>query len=396
MALALIAIRLPAQPAERFWWSGRINGKPVRLVLDTGCSDLLLWRSAADRLGLKLTPAKLDSNTWLTGEFELVLPHWQRRWGFPLTAYGPARASVCETPVWAEDMDGCLGWPMISRRITRFDAVAGKFELLSKVPKQVKAWSKFTIRTNVDVLVLDLPGDDTHGGLHIDTGDLGEQTIGLSPPLWDPWMAVHPNERRGIWSISQLGGLIPCEVTQASRFSIGGLTLTDVVLCRIEEDDWPGHLRGCAARIGFELLKRFDLVVDGEHALAYLQPSERWKPFTAKPPSRTSFSAVFGPWRDQTNGFAAYVINASPAFESGIRAGDILLKVDGQDVKQWLDNPGKGWSSDRDQSGFQQIYPSTNSPNGTMLELTLSRRDQVFRVTVLQSQIAVMALRKAK
>jgi len=82
MASALAPIRLSAKSAERFWWNGQINGKPVRLVLDTGCSDLVLWRSAADRLGLKLklAPVELESNHWVTGELELSLPKWERRW----------------------------------------------------------------------------------------------------------------------------------------------------------------------------------------------------------------------------------------------------------------------------------------------------------------------------
>ena len=137
-------------------------------------------------------------------------------------------------------------------------------------------------------------------------------------------------------------------------------------------------------------------MVDGGQALAYMRPSHRWKPVTAEPPSQSSVSAAFGPWRDQTNLFTACVINGSPAYESGIRDGDILLKVDGQDVKQWLDNPGTRWSSDRDHSGIQRTHPSTNSPGGAVVELTLRRRDQVFQVTVLQRGIGVASLNKVK
>jgi hypothetical protein len=285
---------------------------------------------------------------------------------------------------------------MFSRQITRFEAIDDKFEFLGKVPKEVKAWSQFSIRTNVDVLVLDLPGGGSQGGLHIDSGLLVGDTVSLPAPLWDHWMAVHPNERGAIWGSSQLEGLIPCKITRAARFSIGGLTLTNVVLRSVEDCDWPPRLKGCAATIGFELLKRFDLVVDGEHARAYLRPSERWKPTPAEPPSRSSLSAAFGEWRKQTNFFTACVLKGSPAFESGIRDGDILLKVDGQDVKQWLDNPGKPWSSDRDHPGMQRIFASTNSPKAAVLDLTLKRRDQIFQATVLQTGIEVISLNKAK
>lgn len=406
MASALVPMRLPAQPPERFWWNVQINGRPARLALDTGSSGLILWRSAADRLGLKLTYIGLASNNlvvpWVTGEFKLELPHWQRRWGFPVTGYGPASAGVSEALGFFDDMDGVVGWPAISRRITRFDAMDGKFKFLGKVPKEVKDWSKFTIQTNRRVLVLELPGGGgTRRGLFVDTGGLGEGGIELSAPLWDQWMAAHSNERRGIGASFQVGGLVPYERTRASWFSIGGLTLTNVELHRVEEHDWP-ESKDCAAAIGFGVLKRFDFLVDGEHAVAYLQPSKRWKPFMAGPTNLTllhgRLSAVFGPWRNQTNGLAAYVLSASPAFQAGIRNGDILLKVDRQDVKQWLDNPGKAWSCDREYFGFQLTYPSTNNPNGTVLELTLRRRDQVFQATVLQSEIAVtvIAPRKTK
>jgi hypothetical protein len=396
MACALAPMRLPAQSAERFWWNGQINGKPVRLVLDTGCPDLFLWRSAADRLGLKLAPVDLESKHWVTGEFELSLPKWERHWGFSVTAHGPAKASVCEAPVGLRDMDGCVGWPMFSRQITRFDALDDNFEFLGKVPKEVKAWSQFSIRTNVEVLVLDLPWGASQGGLHIDSGLIVGDVVSLPAPLWNNWRDAHPNERGAIWLSSRMGGLIPSKSARASLFSIGELTLTNVVLQSVEECDWSSELKGCAAVIGFELLKRFDLVVDGGHAVAYMRPSHRWKPVTAELPSRNSVSAVFGPWRDQTNFFTACVMKGSPAFESGIRDGDILLEVDGQDVKQWLDNPGTRWSSDLDLSGIQQTYPSTNSPPGAVVELTLRRRDQVFQVTVLRRGIGVASLKKLK
>jgi hypothetical protein len=397
MASALAPIRIPAKSAERFWWNGQINGKPVRLVLDTGCSDLVLWRSPADRLGLKLAPVELESNHWVTGEFDLSLPKWERRWGFfSVTAHGPAKASVCEAPVGLQDMDGLVGWPMFHQQITRFDALDDRFEFLGKVPKGVKAWWQFSIRTNVDVLVLDFPAGASQGGLHIDSGLLTGDVVELPAPLWNHWMAAHPNERGAIWLSSGMRGLIPSKSARASRFSIGQLTLTNVVLKSVEECDWSSELKGCAAVLGFELLKRFDLVVDGVQAVAYMRPSHRWKPVTAEPPSRSPVTAVFGPWRDQTNFFTACVINSSPAFESGIRDGDILLKVDGQDVKQWLDNPGTHWSWDRDLSGMQLTNPSTNSPNGAVVELTLRRRDQVFQVKVLQRGIGFVSLNKVK
>ena len=128
-------------------------------------------------------------------------------------------------------------------------------------------------------------------------------------------------------------------------FLSGGLNFSNVVLNRVENWARIGVTKDKAAAIGFALLKQFDLVVDGEHALAYLQPSRKWKPHAVEAPKQSSPhdspSAAFAQWHNQSNYFTAYVMNASPAFESGIRNGDILLEVDRRDVKQWLEFPAK-------------------------------------------------------
>ena len=64
-----------------FWIDAKINGKPVRLVLDTGCDPhLVLFRDTAQRLRLKLQEAKTVSGRWITEESTVKLP-WSF-WGF--------------------------------------------------------------------------------------------------------------------------------------------------------------------------------------------------------------------------------------------------------------------------------------------------------------------------
>src|ERR1043165_3515253 len=58
LALCFCIIECPAE--ERLWIEAMINGKPVRLVLDTGSSRSALLPKAAMRLGLAFTNAPLD------------------------------------------------------------------------------------------------------------------------------------------------------------------------------------------------------------------------------------------------------------------------------------------------------------------------------------------------
>ena len=46
---------------DRLWVDATINGKPVKLVLDTGAEKSVLFRPMAERLGLRVT-------NWPTGK----------------------------------------------------------------------------------------------------------------------------------------------------------------------------------------------------------------------------------------------------------------------------------------------------------------------------------------
>jgi len=88
-----------AVPADDwFWIDAKINGKPVRLVLDTGCEpNIALFRHATERLRLKLQAGERASANqkpyWLTDECTIKLP-WCF-WGF---ARAKAQLTVVEIP----------------------------------------------------------------------------------------------------------------------------------------------------------------------------------------------------------------------------------------------------------------------------------------------------------
>jgi hypothetical protein len=170
------------------------------------------------------------------------------------------------------------------------------------------------------------------------------------------------------------------------------LELTNVTLDRLEPlPGWASNY--VVAKIGFETLKRFNLIVDGKHGVAYLQPSKLWKTAMADPlgPSLLSDGggAAFAPRDLHTDDLLAYVTDGGPAFEAGIRTGDILVKVDNQDVTQWLANPGGNWRFIR-MTHLARLESPTNSPPGRQIKLTLKRNDQTFQATVLQKNVVII------
>jgi C-terminal processing protease CtpA/Prc len=80
--------------------------------------------------------------------------------------------------------------------------------------------------------------------------------------------------------------------------------------------------------LGLEALKRLDLIVDGKHGMAYLRPKQT----RSVPGDHNRLGAVFVPRDDQSDDLVAHVLEGSPAFEAGIRNGDVLLSIGGRDL----------------------------------------------------------------
>jgi S1-C subfamily serine protease len=125
------------------------------------------------------------------------------------------------------------------------------------------------------------------------------------------------------------------------------------------------------ATIGLTALKRLNIIIDGNHGIAFLR-SKQTPPL---PYEHNRLGAVFVPPDMQSDHIIAHVIVGSPAYEAGIRDGDVLLKEGEQDVTNWRDPKIKINSPFREQ------------PAGTKLELTLKRGDKVFKTTAVLRNI---------
>src|SRR2546429_637019 len=365
--------------AERMWVDAKINGKAARLVFDTGSTvGLLVFRPAAERLNLALRAGANrgpdDVPYWLTDECTVRLP-----WAF----WGFARAKtpliVIEVPssVNMEKMDGAVGWPIFSERVLQLDASRLKFKFLRKVPDSAAGWTKFTVRTNCSVLALETPKPDGEQIILVDTGS----PFGVYLPLrqWREWRAAHTNEPTTLtadWS--PLSEWIVTENGRAKKLPVGPLELTDVL---VGEDAAPyvRRLPGLAATFGLAALERLELIVDGKHSIAYLQPKKT--PGSRRLPANDSRALVFMPAKTGSDTLMARVANLSSASESGVRNGDVLLKLGERDVAMWRTDPGATWHRSYADSPF--LTAVTNCPAGAKLELTLNRSGETIKVAVV-------------
>jgi S1-C subfamily serine protease len=162
-------------------------------------------------------------------------------------------------------------------------------------------------------------------------------------------------------------GFFVTEEAWADQISVGPIILTGVpisVAGRGGTNRWGAQYEGT---LGLAVLKRLDLIVDSNKGVAYLRAK------TTPPPAypHNRLGAIFAATTTQTNQGVARVVDGGPAYEAGVRNGDVLLQVDEVTVRGWTDD----WLS--------RFY----MPAGTKLKLTLQRDGKIFTTTATLREI---------
>jgi hypothetical protein len=371
--LSCLCISAVNAAEERIWFNAKINGHPVRFAFDTGTSaNFVLYSTTAKRLGLKTTPPdpnqKLGPGKTATGTTELCNLD---------VGVTNARTflAVLEMPTYViVPGDGLVGWPALSNNIISMDVAANTVDLLTNVPRNTTKWVQFHISTNCDDLTLELmTSKNKKLVLALDSGSAFG--VELNSQKWSEWKSSHKNQPSTFESYyTPNPGFVVSEESWADEISLGSLTLTDVPVMEANSTDSVLHSslqKQYEATLGLAALKRLDLVIDGKRGIAYLRP----KKTPPLPYLHNRLGADFLP-KDSDDNLIAHVVNGSPAYEAGIRDGDVLLKEDDRDVTKW-----------RTDTNPPPEIRSVQQPAGTRLELTLKRGGKIFQTTAILRNI---------
>ncbi len=342
------------------------------MAFDTGSdSPIVLFPATVEKLGLKVLPPDL-SYRLKPGE---VRARFTEECSLDIgTTHVKTSVKVIETPSYLQHgIDGIFGWPLVMDNILQIDAVKDAAEFLQDVPGD-PAWMKFELLTNSDFLDLGmLAKNGTKIVVSIDTGS--SDGVKLAPPIWRQWKAAHKHSPTTLSAyFTPALGLVIEEESWAKEISLGPLTLTDVPIMEADKADIDlGSFSDTRyeATFGLAALKRLDIVIDGKHGVAYLQ----FKKTPPLPYEHNRLGAVFVPHDLQSDDLIAHVIVGGPAYEAGIRDGDILLKEGERDVTNWRD------------PNIKINTPFCEQPAGTKFELTLKRGDKVFTTTAVLRNI---------
>jgi hypothetical protein len=234
-------------------------------------------------------------------------------------------------------------------------------------PKRTARWTRFGVVTNFYTLDLSFArGEGGDAVVCIDTGD--PAGLFLPPSKWNQWKEAHPQAPITLeTAFSPKDGFFVYEEAWANEISVGPVVLTGVPVAR----SGPGNEKRFGARyegtLGMAALRRLDFTVDGNSSLAYLR-AKKTHPSNY---DHNRLGAVFVPTGTRTNQAVAWVIEGGPAYEAGVRNGDVLLRVDDVAVTSWSDS----WLS------------RFRLPAGTKLKLTLKRDEKIFNTTATLREI---------
>ena len=364
-------VELPLQTAtqsdERLWVEATINRRPVQLAIDTGVSGMVLFPKAAARLGLSIRKAAEDAGVDLehivegtAEECEIRLFRTNFTMNLPVLKV-PAQLN--------SDLDGLVGWSQLGSGILRIDACLGTVTWLANLPPDITNWTRLEIDTNSSVLRLEAAGwQPSPFIIPVDTGS--PHGVTLCTNLWQEWRASHSKEPMTLSAFFMpLAGLEIAQEAWANSLAVGPLMLKSVPVESPTKGDATFGGTGWQATLGLAALKRLEIVLDCERSIAYLRGRET----PAAPYEHNRLGAEFVPVDFQSDELIAHVVEGSPAWDAGVRNGDVLLRVGKSDVTKWRTNP--------------ELLGFNSRPAGTKLKLTLRRGKTMFKAHVVLREI---------
>ncbi len=338
----------------------RINDHLVRLVLDTGSTHSVLFRSAAARLKLSCLPITGEARS--SKEKGRLLGHTGvlQVLGPGDTMPVPIDFALFDFPLEPDGYDGLLGWSVLKHAVLSLDWENRRFVLSQAVPEEVQAaWTAWPLSPGAEVARLE-PGIGEVNGSSIALATGGDFGVHLSPRRWEAWREAHPEIPETLEAMSSSCGVVVRRCALADPWTAGQVELHNVLVS--PDPDLPA----LEVALGLQAMKQFNMALDGPNRKLYVQ-RRRVHP----PDDYNKIGAVFVPSKAGSDALLAEVLEGSPAWRAGIRPGDGLLRIGDLDVTKWKTDP--------------RVLPLARFWNGRMggrQVLTLVREGKTFEAAV--------------
>ncbi len=286
--------------------------KPLKMGVDTGAvQHAILFSPAVSELGKRIRGkgSMQSANVSIS-----------------LTERGPHLTETTDVSVVkTAPYDGLLGWATISNFVWNLDIPKGHHQFCNTLPARVKRWDQLKLIPKSDYAQIKDPKGRT---IIIDTG--APYALYIARKDWKAFKLDYPDAPVSVYSgySPAAGGYYAYECSLITSYKIGDLELKNVVACESFADkDVMNTDKDIDIMLGIEAFYRREAWLDGPGNTLYFS-SPRGSQYIRSPFNMAG--ATFIPDKNGNPPCKAFVAEWSPAWNSGLRTGDILISMNGR------------------------------------------------------------------
>lgn len=253
--------------------------------------------------------------------------------------------------------DGLLGWECIRKYVWNINYPKRSHRFFNKLPSRIKSWNKLSLIPGSDYPQI----ADRHGRrIILDTG--APHAVYISKKRWNAIKQAYPDAFVSVYSgySPAAGGFYAHECMHVSSFQLGPLELKNILLCEsFANPEVMGIPDDIDIILGYGALAARQFWLDGPgNALYFSSTSHRM-------PAPASFNLMGGTFIQDSNGngpMKAYVAEWSPAWDAGLRTGDVLISINGRK------NP------------YPDLVEYVTTQRGAQASVVVQRRNRLVRI----------------
>ena len=221
--------------------------------------------------------------------------------------------------------DGLLGWECIRKYVWNINYPKRSHRFFNKLPSRIRSWHKLALIPGADYPQI----ADKHGRrIILDTG--APHAVYISKKRWNAIKQAYPDAFVSVYSgySPAAGGFYAHECMHVSSFQLGQLELKNILLCEsFANPEVMGIPDDIDIILGYGALISRQFWLDGPGCALYFSS-------TSHPmPGPSSFNLMGGTFIQDRNGngpMKAFVAEWSPAWNAGLRTGDVLVSINGR------------------------------------------------------------------
>jgi len=306
---------------------------PLNFILDSGAGGPVLDTEAAKDLGLK-TIGKLEGRGVgeATQEVNLLTLPNVRLGDLVIDSVSGATLSLRPLNKYeGMRVEGIVGYDIFSRFVVKIDYESQKLTLYEP--------SGFEYKGKGESLPITLEGNHPHikamvdgkfeGNFLIDCG--ARSSLALHTPFVQKHNLLEKTGKKiDVFSGIGIGGKVKGKVTRVKSIQIGRFKISAPLTTLASSEKGAFASEKIDGNIGGGILKRFAVIFDYPNKRMILEPNRNFA-------YEDNFDMA-GLWLTKENDTTTvdFVIEESPAAKSGIKEGDLVVKINGQPTKDLL------------------------------------------------------------